>query len=107
MNQIAPPPNFELVPETAPFSDEQRSWLNGFFAGLVSLDNGVTPLSAEQGAAFMTSSDADDGEAPWHDQTIPINEPPPPIIFPWGKLVKPSLLFFQAAFKPPHIYVLL
>ena len=74
MNQIAPPPNFELVPETAPFSDEQRSWLNGFFAGLVSLDNGVTPLSAEQGAAFMTSSDADDGEAPWHDQTIPINE---------------------------------
>ena len=27
-----------LVPETAPFSPEQRAWLNGFFAGLVSLD---------------------------------------------------------------------
>ena len=27
-----------LVPETAPFSPEQRAWLNGFFAGLVSLE---------------------------------------------------------------------
>ena len=75
MNQISPPPNFEIVPETAPFSDEQRSWLNGFFAGLVSLDNAVTPLSAEQGAAVMKSAgDGDDGEAPWHDQTMPMDE---------------------------------
>ena len=32
------PPIPSLVPETAPFSPEQRAWLNGFFAGLVSLD---------------------------------------------------------------------
>ena len=70
MNQMSPPQNVDLIPETAPFSAEQRSWLNGFFAGLVSLDNAVTPLSAEQGAAVM--GDGDDGEAPWHDQTIPI-----------------------------------
>ena len=27
-----------LIPESAPFSEEQREWLNGFFAGLISLD---------------------------------------------------------------------
>lgn len=75
MNQLSPTQNFEIIPETAPFTPEQRSWLNGFFAGLVSLDNAVTPLSAEQGAAVMKgASDGDDGEAPWHDQTMPIAE---------------------------------
>lgn len=76
MNKMSPQPNFEIIPESAPFSAEQRSWLNGFFAGLVSLDNAVTPLSPEQGAAVMkgASGDGDDGEAPWHDQTMPIAE---------------------------------
>ena len=46
MTQSLPPPIPSLVPDTAPFSEEQRVWLNGFFAGLVSLDGfGVTPLS--------------------------------------------------------------
>jgi sulfite reductase (NADPH) flavoprotein alpha-component len=41
----------------------------------VSLDNAVTPLSQEQGAAVMKgATDGDDGEAPWHDQTMPIDE---------------------------------
>jgi sulfite reductase (NADPH) flavoprotein alpha-component len=81
MNQQLPPlPN--LVPDTAPFTEEQRSWLNGFFAGLVSLDSaGLTPLTPEQNAALMGApvargplDDGDDGEAPWHDQTIAITE---------------------------------
>jgi sulfite reductase (NADPH) flavoprotein alpha-component len=67
MNQITPPPKIEIIPGSAPFSEAQRSWLNGFFAGL--LTDAPTPLSAEQGAAVM---DGDDGEAPWHDQTMPI-----------------------------------
>ena len=54
MSQSVAPPIPSLVPETAPFSDEQRAWLNGFFAGLVSLDGaGVTALSPEQSAALM------------------------------------------------------
>lgn len=74
MNQMTPPPVLDIIPESAPFSAEQRSWLNGFFAGLVSLENAsVTPLSPEQGAAVMRG-DGDDGEAPWHDQTMPIAE---------------------------------
>ena len=49
MNQMTPPPKIEIIPSSAPFSEAQRSWLNGFFAGLLSTD-GPTPLSAEQGA---------------------------------------------------------
>src|SRR5579872_5645698 len=72
MNQITPPPKIEIIPSSAPFSEAQRSWLNGFFAGL--LTEQVTPLSAEQGAAVMkgATGDGDDGSAPWHDQTMPI-----------------------------------
>src|SRR5215212_8406793 len=71
MNQITPPPKIEIIPSSAPFSEAQRSWLNGFFAGLLS---DATPLSAEQGAAVMEGAAGDDGEAPWHDQTMPIAE---------------------------------
>src|SRR5467141_4355769 len=75
MNQMTPQPKIEFIPASAPFSEAQRSWLNGFFAGLLSSD-GPAPLSAEQGAAVLhgPSGDGDDGEAPWHDQTLPIAE---------------------------------
>ncbi|WP_454628343.1 sulfite reductase subunit alpha [Bradyrhizobium cenepequi] len=75
MNQITPPPRLDIIPASAPFSEAQRSWLNGFFAGLLSPD-AATPLSAEQGAAVMqgAAGDGDDGETPWHDQTMPIAE---------------------------------
>ena len=73
MNQLTSPPRLEVIPENAPFSDAQRSWLNGFLVGLLQLDGSV-PLSPEQGAALLegTAGDGDDGEAPWHDQTMPI-----------------------------------
>src|SRR5580698_1591643 len=82
MTQSIAPPAVTLVPETAPFTPEQRSWLNGFLAGLVSLDgSGVTALSPEQSAALMPNStprgpldDGDAGDAPWHDQTLPMAE---------------------------------
>jgi sulfite reductase (NADPH) flavoprotein alpha-component len=87
MSQAVAPPPVQLIPENAPFSPEQRAWLNGFFAGMVSLDNaGVTVLSPEQSAALMPGAagtpaaatsefgDTDDGEAPWHDQTLPMAE---------------------------------
>src|SRR6516165_6978186 len=77
MTQSLPPPIPSLIPETAPFSEEQRAWLNGFFAGLVSLDGfGVTPLSGEQAAALISGATGEDndGGAPWHDQTLPLSE---------------------------------
>src|SRR5262245_64859043 len=84
MTHTTPPPIPNLIPETAPFTPEQREWLNGFFAGLLSLDGGVTPLSTEEAAALMMRApaapaakgpldDGDDGQAPWHDQTIQLD----------------------------------
>ena len=75
MSAAPRPPIPQLIPESAPFSAEQRTWLNGFFAGLVSLEGSVTPLSPAESAALMPSApaaiDEDDG-APWHDQTLPM-----------------------------------
>ena len=80
MTQNVPSPLPSLVPETAPFTEEQRFWLNGFFAGLIALDSsGVTALSADQAASLLggapsANAEEDDGGAPWHDQTLPIAE---------------------------------
>jgi len=72
MTLLSPSPLVQVLPETAPFSEEQRSWLNGFFAGLLSLDNaGVIALSPAENAAVM--AEVDDG-APWHDPALDIAE---------------------------------
>ncbi|BCJ92270.1 sulfite reductase [Terrihabitans soli] len=63
-----------LLPENAPFSPEQRAWLNGFFAALLSPEGAPVSLSSEQSAAFMPAGDGDDGASPWHDPTIPLTE---------------------------------
>ncbi len=83
MNSPPRMPIPSIIPENAPFSPEQRTWLNGLFAGLLSLDEGVTALSAKQAAVLLPGvldapsakapDDVDDG-APWHDQTIPLPE---------------------------------
>src|ERR1041385_5239164 len=83
MSQTLPPPIPQLLPDSAPFTAEQRAWLNGFFAGYLGLGDGVTALSPEEGAALMAGvpavakgplDDGDDGEAPWHDQAIELPE---------------------------------
>jgi sulfite reductase (NADPH) flavoprotein alpha-component len=83
MTKNFPPPTLELIPSSAPFTTEQRQWLSGFFAGLISadgtvVDRGITALSSEEAAALMPSSapqtaEEDDG-APWHDQTLQLAE---------------------------------
>ena len=45
------PPIPSLIPEGAPFTVEQRTWLDGLFAGIISLEESVTPLSNEQAAS--------------------------------------------------------
>jgi sulfite reductase (NADPH) flavoprotein alpha-component len=78
MTHNPPPPKLTLLPESAPFTPEQRAWLDGFFVATLGLaDSGITPLSPQDAAALLGGSapapEQDDG-APWHDQTMPLVE---------------------------------
>ena len=53
-----------MIPDNAPFSPEQRAWLNGFFAGLLSLDG--SPAARRCCAA-----------APPFRRSAPLPRPPP------------------------------
>jgi sulfite reductase (NADPH) flavoprotein alpha-component len=61
-----------IIPETAPFSVEQRDWLNGFFAGFLATE-GATPAGATF-ANTIAGTPEEDEEAPWHDPTIVLPE---------------------------------
>src|SRR6202047_507205 len=83
MNAIyRPPPAAPMIPENAPFSPEQRAWLNGFFAGLLASDSqSGAALSAPESAALAATlapaaaaPGLEDDGAPWHDQTLPLGE---------------------------------
>ncbi len=74
------PPIPSFLPENAPFTPEQRTWLNGLFAGLFGLEGGVTPLSRDDVAKLLPGLidapaaapvETDDG-APWHDPAMPL-----------------------------------
>ena len=85
MSATPRPPIPSFIPESAPFSPEQRTWLNGLFAGLFGLEEAVTPLSPAEAAALIPGllggvaapaavpgdggGEADDG-APWHDPAM-------------------------------------
>jgi sulfite reductase (NADPH) flavoprotein alpha-component len=65
----APTPTIApFIPENAPFSEEQRAWLNGFFAGFLAPQPGdAQPISGAQAGV-------EDDDAPWHDPAMPIDE---------------------------------
>ncbi len=71
MKNMTPPQS--LIPETAPFPPEQRSWLNGFFAACLAVDTGVTPIGVDPDGADVGALDAEDDDAPWHDQTLTLD----------------------------------
>jgi sulfite reductase (NADPH) flavoprotein alpha-component len=83
MSMTPRPPIPSFIPESAPFSPEQRTWLNGLFAGVFGLEGNITPLSAAEvaklipglidGVAAPAPLEADDG-APWHDPAMPLPE---------------------------------
>jgi sulfite reductase (NADPH) flavoprotein alpha-component len=76
------PPIPSFIPESAPFTVEQRTWLNGLFAGLFGLEEGVTPLSRADVAKLLPgfiddattpTVETDDG-APWHDPALALGD---------------------------------
>lgn len=56
----------EIVPESAPFSEAQRSWLNGFLSGW--LDADARPAVATPDDEVSTE------DYPWHDDTMPLEQ---------------------------------
>jgi sulfite reductase (NADPH) flavoprotein alpha-component len=76
------PPIPSFVPESAPFTPEQRMWLNGLFAGVFGLRESATPLSPGEAAQLLPGliieappkvAESDDS-APWHDPAMPLAE---------------------------------
>ncbi len=47
-------PPTPLIPDSAPFTPEQRAWLNGFFAGMYSRSSGGVPALATAAPAALT-----------------------------------------------------
>jgi sulfite reductase (NADPH) flavoprotein alpha-component len=85
MSMTPRPPIPSFIPESAPFTLEQRTWLNGLFAGLYGLEASITPLSTAEAAKLIpglidgaaapppAEAEGDDG-APWHDPAMPLSE---------------------------------
>uniref|UniRef100_UPI0011A189D6 sulfite reductase subunit alpha n=1 Tax=Crateriforma conspicua TaxID=2527996 RepID=UPI0011A189D6 len=67
-----------FIPESAPFNEEQRAWLNGFFAGLTGIqgDAGATGQAVlagvDQAAITAATVEEQDDDCPWHDPSLPI-----------------------------------
>jgi sulfite reductase (NADPH) flavoprotein alpha-component len=64
MNAISPPT--PIIPETAPFTPQQRAWLNGFLAGLYGSANALQSIAASPAEA--------EEDFPWHDPALEIAE---------------------------------
>ncbi len=63
MNAMSPP--IPLIPENAPFSPQQRAWLNGFLAGL---------YGGGQSGVSLAPSPVEAEEFPWHDPSLEMDE---------------------------------
>lgn len=66
--------SISLIPESAPFSPEQRAWLNGFLAGWIGLDRGLPSSAPETAAAALAlpAAEAESEAFPWHDPALPM-----------------------------------
>jgi sulfite reductase (NADPH) flavoprotein alpha-component len=76
----------QIIPESAPFSSEQRAWLNGFLAGMIGLVEeqqarggssvvaaaAASLLSPPSGPVSASAAVEDEESFPWHDSSLPI-----------------------------------
>lgn len=66
-----------ILPDNAPFTPEQRAWLNGFFAGLLGAGGDTAAVAAVQaagGAIQPAAQPAPAEDFPWHDPTLALDE---------------------------------
>ncbi|MGC3967874.1 MAG: sulfite reductase subunit alpha [Pirellulales bacterium] len=74
-----------MIPESAPFTNQQRAWLNGFFAALLNAPSG-SPTNGHghavdahveccvNGNAASAATLIEEETFPWHDPALPIDE---------------------------------
>lgn len=93
MSAVPPPTAFSLIPETAPFSVEQRQWLSGFFAAALAPLVPAGGALAVPAAAAATSALASNDDAPWHDPAMPLADR---MALAEGKPVAPRLMAAMA-----------
>ncbi len=74
MSQLIDPPPLSLIPESAPFSAEQRAWLNGFFAGWLGLSNESSGTAASAVLPAAAPVAEPDEDLPWHEPTLSLAE---------------------------------
>ena len=81
MNKIQDPQKLlsaiSIIPDSAPFSTEQKAWLNGFFAGMTGLEEiygtgsaGGTGQAQTNGVVAVEEEE----DFPWHDESLEIEE---------------------------------
>lgn len=74
MSQLIEPLPLSLIPESAPFTVEQRAWLNGFFAGWLGLTGEVPTSAATFTSPAAAPSTESEEEFPWHEPSLPLEE---------------------------------
>jgi sulfite reductase (NADPH) flavoprotein alpha-component len=62
-----------LIPPSAPFSPEQRAWLNGFLAGWLGLNHASAPIPATT-TSVVPASEPESKPETWHDPSLAIDE---------------------------------
>jgi sulfite reductase (NADPH) flavoprotein alpha-component len=68
--------NIPYIPDSAPFDPQQRAWLNGFFAAILSGQQAAaeSPSGALATATLAKPAVVEEEEFPWHDSTLPLTE---------------------------------
>ncbi|MEM1062146.1 MAG: sulfite reductase subunit alpha, partial [Planctomycetota bacterium] len=68
----------KLVPDSAPFNDEQRAWLNGFLAGWVGMQGGDLGAGMVNGTALLDAPaeavEEEEEDFDWHDPGVPMED---------------------------------
>ncbi len=62
-----------IVPESAPFSAEQRAWLNGFFAGMTGLEE-IRDAGESSAAGAGVAEVEEEEDFPWHDESLVLED---------------------------------
>ncbi len=63
-----------FIPESAPFTEEQRAWLNGFVAGMLGMERALGASGSSARVDMSVPAQAAEEDFPWHDPTLALDE---------------------------------